>query len=145
MYQQIRKNREVAIEKEVFCQNKEESDSKSYGNSNIGNERPPWVDEEDRISNYYITTFEKFNLIKLPRFIRFRDCLPGEVPIWEKRTFPKAARLHKKREDVNAHRYFLSELMLYVGFTNEEDIGSNHEIHCQDLYFENFDKIQAIG
>ena len=62
----------------------------------------------------------------------------------EKRSFPKAARMHKKREDINPHRYFLSELMLYTGYTDEKQLGGDDEKKCRELYLENKDAIQYV-
>ena len=79
----------------------------------------PWIDEEDRLANFYITTNKIYNKKRLPDYIKLINCQPGEVTIWRKRSFPKAARIHKKKEDTDPNRYFLSELMLYHGFTDE--------------------------
>ena len=57
----------------------------------------PWKDNEDQLSNFFITTNEKNNYVRLPKYINIQDPIPGEVPLWEKRSFPKAARIHKKR------------------------------------------------
>ena len=64
----------------------------------------PWIDEEDRVANFYITTNPKYNRTRLPRIIKIRNPQEGEVPIFEKRSYPKAARIHKKREDTDPHR-----------------------------------------
>ena len=53
-------------------------------------------------------------------------------------------RMHKKREDNDPHRYFLSELMLYTGYTNEEQLGANDEQKCQELYLRKQDEIQFV-
>ena len=53
--------------------------------------------------------------------------------MWEKRFFPKAARFHKKKEDTDPSRYSLSELMLYKGFTDEKDLGSQDETKCRHI------------
>ena len=78
-----------------------------------------WTDEEDRVTNVYITINSKYDHKQLPSTITLKDCQPGEVSIWKKRSFPKAARFHKKREDADPNRYFLSELMLDKGVIEE--------------------------
>ena len=103
-----------------------------------------WKDDEDRVANYYITTNSKYDLKMLPSTIKINNCYPGEISIWEKRSFPKAVRIHKKKEDIDPHRYFLSELMLYRGFTNEEDIGANDEELCIKLYIDMEEQIQSV-
>ena len=104
----------------------------------------PWRDEEDRLANFYITTDERYNKTPLPDYIKIKDCQPGEVPIWRKRTYPKAARIHKKKEDTDPHRFFLSELMLYHGFTDEQDLGCDDQDKCRKLYLEKRDAIQYV-
>ena len=112
--------------------------------SNSDMSQDPWKDEEDRRANFYITTNPLYNEIRLPRFIKIRNPQEGEVPIFEKRSYPKAARFHKKREDNDPHRYFLSELMLYTGYTDEEQLGANDEKRCRDIFLEKQDAIQFV-
>ena len=87
-------------------------------------EEIPWKNNEDRIANYFVTIDPGHNLSTLPNIIRIKDCQPGETSMWEKRSFPKAARFHKKRQDTDPYRFFLSEMILYKGFTNETELGS---------------------
>ena len=103
-----------------------------------------WTDDDDRIANFYITTNPDYNKIPLPKTIKILNCQPGEISIWRKRSFPRAARIHKKKEDTNPHRFFLSELMLYHGFTDEKDIGSDDEEMCKNLYLKNKEAIQFV-
>ena len=70
--------------------------------------------------------------------------MPGEVAIWRKRDSPKAMRIHKKKEDTDPHRYFLSELMLYTAYTDEQELGCDDEKKCRDLYLENRENIQYV-
>ena len=104
----------------------------------------PWTDDEDRIANFYITTNENYNKKRLPDFIKLTNCQPGEVAIWRKRSYPKAARIHKKKQDTDPHRYFLSELMLFHGFKDEHDLGSNDEDKCRNLYLEKKDALLLV-
>ena len=103
-----------------------------------------WKDDEDRLANFYITTDSKHDLKNLPSTIKLKNCCPGEINLWEKRSYPKAARIHKKKEDIDPHRYFFSELMLYKGFTNEDEIGANDEDLCIKLYLDYEEKIQMV-
>ena len=91
-------------------------------------------EEDERVANYIITTNPKYKNIELPNMIKIKDPFPGEVPIWVKRGFPKAARIHKKREEKDSHKFFLSELMLYTGWTDEKQLGSHDEEKCRKLY-----------
>ena len=93
----------------------------------------PWVDDEDRIANYFITANPDYHYVPLPQYIKIKNPTPGEVPIFEKRSFPKAARIHKKREDCDLQRFDeamittlldhnLSVNILQVGFLKQQDI-----------------------
>ena len=101
-------------------------------------------EDEDRVAKYYITTNPKYKNRKLPQFIKIKDPVPGEVTLWSKRSFPRAARMHKKQKDNDPHRFFLSELMLYTGWTNELELGCNDEAKCRALYLEKQDAIQYV-
>ena len=113
-------------------------------NSDSSEDNDPWEDEEDRVANYFITTNPKYDYVRLPRFIKLKDPQEGEVPIYEKRTYPKAARIHKKRQDNDPHRFFLSELMMYTGYTDEEQLGCDDEKKCCELYLKKKDAIQNV-
>ena len=97
MFEPIRKR---GGEEEFPIEDKFEGEDSDCEENNMANngDNDPWKDEDDRLANYYITTEDKYNKIPLPNIIRLKDCLPGEVPIWRKRTFPKAARIHKKNK-----------------------------------------------
>ena len=101
-------------------------------------------DNENDPSKYIITTNPHYKKIKLPTIIKIKDPLPGEVAIWVKRKFPKAARMHKKTQDNNPHRFFLSELMLYTGYSDEQQLGCNDEDKCRQLYLEKQEDIQFV-
>ena len=89
------------------------NEHKSTEKETSQNNSDPWIDDDDRIANFYVTGNLKYDHIPLPKIIKLKNCNPGEVTLMEKCSFPKAARMHKKREDNNPHRFFLSELMLY--------------------------------
>ena len=102
------------------------------------------LDDEERVTKYYITTHTEYQTRKLPNFIKIKDPAPGEVALWVKRSFPRAARMHKKQEDNNPHRFFLSELMLYTGWTDEQELGCDNEEKCTKLYLEKYTSIQYV-
>ena len=78
---------------------KEDNEEKESNEMNNKNQRvSQWKDDEDRIANFFITTNPKYHHIKLPSTIKIENCYPGEVPLWEKRSFPRAARIHKKKK-----------------------------------------------
>ena len=105
---------------------------------------PQWKDEEDRVANFFITADPRYHNKRLPKFIKIKDARCSEVPIYIKRNQPKAARIHKKMQDKDPHRFFLSELMLYTGYTDEEQLGANDEEKCLKLYLKKKDAIQFV-
>ena len=116
----------------------------SITETNNEENQEPWTDDEDRVANYYITANPEYNTKKLPKIIKISNTRDGEVPIYVKRTFPKAARIHKKRADNDQHRFFLSELMLFTAYTDEEQLGANDEEKCLQLYLEKEEAIQLV-
>ena len=101
------------------------------------------TEEEYEVANYIITPRHDMR-IALPKMIKIKDPVPGEVAIWKKRTFPKALRIHKKKKDIDPHRYFLSELILYHNYTSEQDLGCDDEQRCRDLYMSNKENISFV-
>ena len=104
-------------------------------------------DEENddyKVANFIICPDPNKQSIRLPEIIKIRNPMPGEVAVWRKRAFPKAMRVHKKKEDNDPHRYFLSELMLYTAYTDEQELGCDDEKKCRDLYLENRENIQFV-
>ena len=94
-------------------------------------------DEDDyEVANIIIAP-RPFMRDPLTRFIKIKDPLPGGVALWKKRDFPKAMRIHKKRQDTDPNRYFLSELMLYMAYTDEQELGCDDEERCKELYLQN--------
>ena len=137
MYQPYNFNKTTKITHNDDDKNQDEDTSKE---GNV----VPWKDDEDRVTNFYVTANPKYHHIRLPEIIRLKDPFPGEVPIFKKRSFPKAARIHKKREDNDPHQYFLSELMLYTGYTDEQDLGCDDEDKCRAIYLRRQTDIQLV-
>ena len=101
-------------------------------------------DEDDyEVANIIITP-RPFMRVPLPKIIKIKDPLPGEVALWKKRDFPKAMRIHKKSQDKDPYRYFLSELMLYSAYTDEQELGCDDEERCKEIYLENKENIQYV-
>ena len=69
-------------------------------NSQTSTNKEPWTDEEDRVANFFITTNPDYNKKKLPNIIKISNTGDGEVAIYVKRSFPKAARVHKKMKTI---------------------------------------------
>ena len=144
MYEPIRGKKASETQEEATLIQERSGDIVENGGVDNNDGDNPWTDEEDRLANFYITTNPIHNQIRLPETIKLKDFQPGEVAIWRKRSFPKAARIHKKKEDTDPHRFFLSELILYMGFTDEKELGCDDEQKCRELYLENFEAIQFV-
>ena len=78
--------------------------------------------------------------IVLPDYIKLSPKYPGENNFLRKRRFPASVRFHKKRQDVDPHKFFLSELMLYFPFRDEnKDLHADSEELCAQLYLREYD------
>ena len=102
--------------------------------------------DDDDIKFHYIMTPDKSKLgTQLPHSIILQPKYPGENNFMKKRKFPAAVRIHKKRRDVDSHKFFLSELMLYYPFRDEKtDLHSDNPDLCAKLYIQEFDNIQKV-
>ena len=102
------------------------------------------IDEED-LDFHYIMRAENKEKTLLPDYIKLSPKYPGENNLLRKRRFPAAVRFHKKRQDIDPHRFFLSELMLYYPFRDEKkDLHSDNEELCAKLYIREFANIQKV-
>ena len=101
--------------------------------------------EEDRF-NYVITGDEEGmeKLKVLPQAIMLRDHEPGEPQHLHKRTFPRALRFFKKNFDLDPHKFYLTELILYFPFLDENDLFPNDAKKCEQLYRDNEEKINRV-
>ena len=81
----------------------------------------------------------------IPDYIKLSPKYPGENNIMKKQRFPAAVRFHKKRQDIDPHKFFLSELMLYHLFRDEQrDLHSDNEELCAKLYMREFENIRRV-
>ena len=102
-------------------------------------------DENDIKFHYIIGADQTKKDRLLPNFLKLLPKYPGENNTMRKRRFPAAVRYHKKRKDVDTHKFFLSELMLYHPFRDEKtDLHSDNEELCAMLYMKEFDNIQKV-
>ena len=103
-------------------------------------------DEQDPEDKFHHIITEKDKLgPEIPRFIKLKDPLPKENPIMQKRSRPAAVRFHKPHRDNNPHKYFLSELMHYIPFREEEaEFRPDDHEFIENLYKENQERIKKI-
>ena len=101
------------------------------------------ADEDD--FNFIVTGEEvQTDRKKLPPTLTLADLLPGEPNLLRKRTFPRAIRFFKKRFQVNPHKFYLAELMLFHPFRDEAELYPDEAEKCEQLYLKNEDKIKRV-
>ena len=99
--------------------------------------------EEDDF-NFLITGDTDEKRRPLPQILTLENPLPGEPKILQKRTFPRALRFFKKKFEMNPHRYYLTELMLYHPFRDENELFPDDPTKCEELYLKNMDEIKMV-
>ena len=97
--------------------------------------------EEDDF-NYLVVGHDEDERRKLPQQLTLENLMPGEPKILHKRTFPRALRFFKKKPDKNPHFYYLSELMLFHPFRNENDLYPDDPEKCHELYLQHKDELR---
>ena len=103
------------------------------------------IDENDIKFHYIMKADLEKKSTPLPNYIKLFPKYPGENNFMRKRRFPAAVRFHKKRQDVDPHKFFLSELILYHPFRDEKvDLHSDNEELCAQLYQKEFDNIRRV-
>ena len=53
------------------------------GNTSSESISDPWLDDEDRVANFFITTNPDFKYTPLPQYIKLKNPIDSEVPIFE--------------------------------------------------------------
>ncbi len=102
-------------------------------------------DEDPNTKFHHIITQHEGLGKEIPQYTKLRNPLPKENPVQYKRSFPAALRFHKVNWDNKPHKFFLSELMLYIHFRDEEEeFRPDDPDFIEDLYTRNFEKIQRI-
>ena len=103
------------------------------------------LDEDDEKFHYIMVADDCIDKVPLPNMIKLMPKYPGENNVMRKRRFPAAIRFHKKRQDIDPHKYFLAELMLYYPFRDEKlDLHSDNEELCAQLYQEQYENIRKV-
>ena len=119
-------------------------DEESYEDDD-GNEELKDEDEDPNLKFHYIITEQSGYGEEIPQYSKLKNPLPRENPLQYKRSFPAALRFHKVKHDNNPHKYFLSELMLYIPFRDEEAEFRPHDHEfIEDLYMKNLERIKSI-
>ena len=102
-------------------------------------------DEDPNEKFHYIITENDKPGIVIPDIIKLKNPLPKENPFMHKRSFPAALRFHKPNRENSPHKFFLSELMLYIPFRDEETEFKPHDPDfIEDLYLKNEERIKKI-
>ena len=98
------------IDEEYYEHNEDNEDSEKLDNEG----------EDPNTKFHYIITEHDRLGEEIPHYTKLREQMPKENPLHCKRTYPEALRFHKTKQDNNPHNFFLSELMLYIHFRDEE-------------------------
>ena len=94
---------------------------------------------------HYIMTESDEQGEEIPKYFKLKEAFPKENPIMQKRSYPAALRFHKVNRENNPHKYFLSELMLYIPFRDEEtEFRPDNPDLLEEIYLKNQEKIQKI-
>ena len=101
------------------------------------------LDEEDDF-NFLITGDAEEKRRLIPEILTLEDPLPGEPRILHKRTFPRALRFFKMKFDMDPHRYYFRELILYHPFRDEKELFPEDPEKCEELYLKNMDEIKVV-
>jgi hypothetical protein len=102
-------------------------------------------DEDPNIKFHYIITERDGLGEEIPQYTKLMNPLPKENPIQYKRSFPAALRFHKVNRDNKPHKYFLSELMLYIPFRDEEiEFKPDDPDFIEELYQIHYERIKII-
>ena len=129
-----------------FLQREEENQDDEVDDQDDEELEGEFSDQEDPNDKFhYIITSSDERGKEIPNFIKLKDPPPKENPIMRKRSFPAALRFHKPKEEQNPHKYFLSELMLYIPFRDEEaEFKPNNPEFLEEMYMKNKEKIQKV-
>ena len=101
------------------------------------------LDDEDDF-NYLVVGYAESERKQLPQQLTLDNLMPGEPKILHRRTFPRALRFFKKNHDQNPHNFYLTELMLFHPFRNENDLYPDDPEKCHELYKQHKDEIMMV-
>ena len=123
----------------------ENQDTEQYDSESDDDDENVTEDEDPNVKFNYIITEADDRGEEIPNTIKLKDPFPKENPFMRKRSFPAALRFHKVNSNNSPHKYFLSELMLYIPFRDEEaEFRPDDPDFIQDLYLKNKEKIKKI-
>ena len=91
-----------------------------YYDDNEDTEEADNEEDDPNTKFHYIITEHDTLDEEIPQYTKLKMQMPKENPIQCKRTYPAALRFHKTNRDNNPHKFFLSELMLYIHLRDEE-------------------------
>ena len=82
--------------------------------------------------------------LELPLTLQLKDTFPGEPLYLRRRNFPKAIRFFKQKEEVDKHKFYLQELMMFYPFRSESELFPDDEMECEEIYITNRQKIDTV-
>ena len=99
--------------------------------------------EENQIDNEETSEEKSNEPLQLPLTLQLKSPLPGEPPYLRRRTFPRAIRFFKQKEDVDKFKFHLQQLILFRPFRSESEF-PNDAAECERMYLENITKIDRV-
>ena len=122
-------------DKEIY---EDDSGEEENDDGHDGNSENPYI------KFHYIITEDDGLGPEIPKYTKLKSTLPRENPIQYKRSFPAALRFHKVNRDNQPHKFFLSELMLYIPFRDEDEFHPDNPDAIEDIYMKNQERIKKI-
>ena len=109
-----------------------------------------FLSDEDDIDlptteNDFVSDGKPFNeetSLPLPQFIPLAKGFDGYQ--WMRKRSEKSIRFHKINRQNDPHQWYFSEMMLYLPFTDEDELFPDDFEMCLQLYIANEDKINII-
>ena len=108
------------------------------------------ADEEEETDSspvnkfHFLMTENDGNGPELPEIIQLKSTMPKEPPFMHRRKFPAALRFHKVNKDNNPYKFFLSELMMYIPFRDENEFKYKDDKEIEIIYNNNFERIKKV-
>lgn len=116
-----------------------------YDDEDLDNCEDQNEENDPEKSFHYIMTEDDDMGVPLPNWIKLQDPYPKENPMMQKRSRPVAIRFHKVNRNNSPHKFFLSELMMYIAFRDEEEeFRPDDTDFIENFYIENEDRIRSI-
>ena len=153
-YEPVRKIPKSYNLKKFFCQIKKPEECPDNfdfdDNSDDDQSEDSFLSDDDYVDlppteNDFVSDGKPFNeetSLPLPQFIPLSKGFDGYQ--WMRKRSEKSIRFHKINRQNDPHQWYFSEMMLYLPFTDEDELFPDDFEMCLQLYIANEDKINII-